>query len=134
MTIRASIPKDDRTLTVRVPMVLRKRGRRKVVLAPEGSTRTEPLLQIDNAMVKALARAFRWRKLIETGTYATVAEIATAERVNDSYVSRILRLTLLAPAVVEAVIDGRQRPAMTMQTLTKPFPVEWAAQCHDRKT
>jgi hypothetical protein len=128
MTTRASVAKDDRTLTVRVPMVLRKRGGRKVVLAPEGVTRRPPPRRIDNAMVKALARSFRWRKLMETGAYATVAEIAAAERVNDSYVSRVLRLTLLAPAIVEAVIDGRQGHAMTVQTLTKPFPVEWAGQ------
>ena len=115
-------------------MVLRKRGGRKVVFAPEGVTRRPPPRRIDNAMVKALARAFRWRKLMETGIYGTVAEIAKADDVNDSYVSRILRLTLLAPDIVEAIIDGRQGHAMTVQTLTKPFPVEWSAQCHELET
>jgi hypothetical protein len=61
---------------------------------------------IDNAMVKILARAFRWRKLIETGPYANAAEIARVEGANDSYVSRNLRLTLLAPDIVDAIIDA----------------------------
>ncbi len=70
MTNRASVAENDRVLTVRVPMVLRKRGRRKVVLAPEGTTRTAPGLRIDNAMVKAIARAFRWREMLESGDWA----------------------------------------------------------------
>lgn len=128
MTKHAAVTNDDRTLTVRVAMVLRKRSGRKVVVAPEGTKPTAPLRRIDNAMVKIVARAFRWRKLIETGTYANAAEIARVEGVNDSYVCRILRLTLLAPDIIEAVIDGRHGPAMTVQTLTKPFPIEWVEQ------
>lgn len=134
MTTRASVANDDRTLTVRVPMVLRKRGGRRLVITPDGAASMSKRLQVDNAMVKALARAFRWRKLMETGAYATVAEIAAADRVNDSYVSRILRLTLLAPDIVEAVVDGRQGNPMTVRTLTRPFPVEWAAQRRDLRT
>jgi hypothetical protein len=128
MTNGAKDANDDRTLTIGVPMALRKHGGRKRVLAPQGETPTVPPRRIDSATVKLLARAFRWRKLIETGTYANAAEIARVEGVNDSYVSRILRLTLLAPDIIEAVIDGRYQPAMTVQTLTKPFPVEWAVQ------
>jgi hypothetical protein len=128
MTMGTAVAKDERTLTVRVPMVLRKRGGRKVVLGPDCVTRTPPPRRIDNAMVKALARAFRWRKLIETDTYATVAEIATAERVNDSYVSRVLRLTLLAPDIVEAVMNGRQPVVATLSALLMPFSAEWEAQ------
>jgi len=131
MMNRASAADDSRTLTVRVPMVVRKRGGRRLVVTSDGTATVSKRLQIDNAMVKALARAFRWRKLLERGTYATVAEITKAEGVNNSYVSRILRLTLLAPDIVEAVIDGRHGETMTVQTLTRPFPVEWAAQRHD---
>ncbi len=79
-------------------------------------------------MVKALARAFRWRKLLETGVYTTVEEIAAAEKINTSYVSRILRLTLLAPDIIEMILDGRHPTDLTMAALIKPFPVEWQEQ------
>ena len=59
-------------------------------------------------MVKAIARAFRWREMLENGTHATIAEIAAAEKINESYVGRVLRLTLLAPDIVEAILGGRQ--------------------------
>ena len=75
MTIRAPVANDERTLTVRVPMILRKRGGRKIVLAPEGVTRTPPPLRIDNTMIKALARAFRWRNLMETGVWILRVDI-----------------------------------------------------------
>ena len=79
-------------------------------------------------MVKAIARAFRWRKLLETGTHATIEELAAAERINPSYVSRLLRLTLLAPVIVEAILDGRQPTEMTLATLMEPFSIEWEGQ------
>jgi hypothetical protein len=120
--------KGDGILTVRVPIALLKRGGRKVVLAPEGAMRIARPRRIDNAMVKAFARAFRWRKLIETGAYPTVSEIAKAEGVNDSYVGRVLRLALLAPDIVEAMVDGRQPPEIALRALLRPFSVDWDRQ------
>jgi hypothetical protein len=79
-------------------------------------------------MIKALARAFRWRKLMETGAYATIEELAAAEKINASYVSRVLRLTLLAPKIVEAILHGRQPAEMTLAALMKPFAVGWEGQ------
>jgi hypothetical protein len=79
-------------------------------------------------MVKALARAFRWRKLMEAGVYITIEEIAAAEKINTSYVSRILRMTLLAPEIVEATVDGRHPTELTLTKLMKPFSVEWKEQ------
>jgi hypothetical protein len=72
-------------------------------------------------MLKALARAFRWRKLLETGVHGTIEEIAEAEKINSSHVGRILRLTLLAPQIVEAILDG-QPEKMTLAILMEPFP------------
>src|SRR5258708_39078233 len=99
---------DGRTVTVWIPMSIRRRGGRKLVLAPDGTTDTwaMPCRRVDNAMVKAVARAFRWREMLENGTHATIAEIATTEKINESYVGRILRLTLLAPEIVEAILGG----------------------------
>ena len=79
-------------------------------------------------MVKAIARAFRWREMLENGTYATIAEIAAAEKINESYVGRVLRLTLLAPDIVEAILGGRQPAEMTLAVLMRRFPVLWSAQ------
>jgi hypothetical protein len=79
-------------------------------------------------MVKAIARAFRWRTLLETGTHTTVAEIAAAEKINASYVGRVLRLTLLSPEIVEAILDGRQPTNMTLAVLMRPFSVDWISQ------
>lgn len=117
---------DGRTLNVHVPMTFRARGGRKLVVSPDGvPSWAKPRTRIDNTMVKALARAFRWRKLLETGAYATVEEIARAEKINTSYVSRVLRLTLLAPEIIKMILDGRHPTDLTMAALMKPFPVEW---------
>ena len=125
----AHLSPDGRTLTIHVPMTFKTRGGRKLVISPDGvPSWAEPRTRIDNTMVKALARAFRWRKLLETGVYATVEEIAAAENINTSYVSRILRLTLLAPEIIEMILDGRHPTDLTMAALMKPFPVEWPEQ------
>lgn len=125
---------DAQTLTVRVPFTMRKRGGRKLVIAPDGAESGAPIRhRVDNAMVKALARGFRWRKLLETGVYGTIEEIAAVEKINSSYVSRLLRMTLLAPDIVEEILDGRQSADMTMKLLMKPFPASWTNQHHFRR-
>jgi hypothetical protein len=118
------------SVTVRVPISIRKRGGRKLVLAPEGTSDTwaPPSRRIDNAMVKAIARAFRWRGMLENGTYTTIAEIAVAEKINESYVGRVLRLTLLAPDIVEAILGGRQPAKLLLESLLRRFPVVWQGQ------
>ncbi|WP_036792010.1 hypothetical protein [Pleomorphomonas koreensis] len=127
--MNTAVTRDDDTITVHVPLTFRRRGGRKQIVVPCGAPAWMPArAHIDNAMVKAVARAFRWRDMLESEQYATIREIATAEKINESYVSRVLRLTLLAPAIVEAILDGRQGPEMTLAALMKPFPVEWAAQ------
>jgi hypothetical protein len=116
-------------LTVHIPLTVRRRGGRKVVIAPDG-TEAPPVAaaRIDSTLVKALARAFRWRRMLESGVVSTVGEIAAREKINKSYMSRVLRLTLLAPEIVEAVLDGRQPPEMTLRVLLKGFPVGWENQ------
>ena len=128
MTGSALLTKDGRTLVVRVPLALRKRGGRKLVVTPEGATWAEPRPRIDSTIIKAIARAFRWRKLLETGVHATVAEIAAAEGINPTYVGRIPRLSLLAPDIVEASLDGRQPANLQLADLLKAFPLEWERQ------
>ena len=124
-----TVTRDDDTITVHVPLSFTKRGGRKQIVLPDrASSWAPPRARVDNTIVKAIARAFRWRKLLETGVHTTIEDIAAAEKITASYVSRILRLTLLAPSIVEAILDGRQGPDVTLATLMKPFPVEWEKQ------
>jgi hypothetical protein len=118
-----------RTITVRVPLAMRQRGGRKVILTPHGTPQwAPPKVRIDNTLVKALARAHRWKHLIESGKYGSVGELAASENINESYVCRVLRLTLLAPDIVEAILDGRQNKAWQLEQMLVPFPMEWSAQ------
>jgi hypothetical protein len=117
---------DGGTITVFVPMAWRRRGGRKVIVAPPGYDDWAPPPKIDRTLVKALARAYRWQRLLEGGEYGTLAEIAGAERVSRSYVCRVLRLTLLAPDIVQRILDGR--PTAGLAQFLKPFPVEWERQ------
>jgi len=114
-------------LTVRVPLAVRKRGGRKLLVTPGGTMNRRPS-GADSTLVKALARAFRWRRMMEAGRFTTLNELAAAEKINSSYVSRLLRLTLLAPAIVDAILGGRQPEGMTLPALMEPFPVEWIRQ------
>ena len=123
----------SQSLAVRVPLAIRQRGGRKVVVTPEGavvpsSVSVRPRARVDSTLVKALARAHRWKRLLESGTYASISELATAEKIDRGYVGRILQLTLLAPDIVEAILDGRQPRDLTLPMLMKPFPTEWEQQ------
>ena len=113
------------TVTLHVPFRIVKRGGRKAMRLPEGTTLSR---QADNALVKALARAFRWKRMLESGEFATIAELAESEEIAVSYLTRVLRLTLLAPDIVEAILDGKQGPEVTLARLREAFPVEWERQ------
>jgi hypothetical protein len=103
----AELSPDRRSLTVQVPLAFKRRGGRKQVVGPDGETAWAPMpARIDSTLVKALARAYRWRAMLESGNYSTMEEFAAAERINASYLARVLRLTLLAPWIVETAIEG----------------------------
>jgi hypothetical protein len=103
---------DGSTITVFVPIAWRRRGGRKVIVAPPGCDDWAPPPKIDRALLKALARAHRWQRMLDEGRFATLAELAAAERISRSYVCRVLRLTLLAPDIVERILDGRPAPQL----------------------
>lgn len=92
---------------------------------PEGA---EQQFKTDSALVKALARAFRWKRMLDTGEFMTIAELAAHDGIACSYMTRVLRLTLLAPDIVEAILDGSQGPEVTLTRVLEPFPVEWQGQ------
>jgi hypothetical protein len=125
---RTSFSKDGRTVTVHIPVTFRQRTGRKHILTPPGEAPWSPSARIDPALIKALVRAHRWRQMLESGGYNSSAELAKAEKVNDSYVSRILRLTLLAPDIIEAILTGRQSNTLQLDDLLKPLPGLWKQQ------
>lgn len=112
-------------VTIHVPFRIIKRGGRKEMQLPNGAS---PPRRTDNTLVKALARAFRWKRMLESGDFATIAELAEREGIATSYMTRVLRLTLLAPDMIEAILDGKQEPRLTLERVLKPFPVEWLDQ------
>lgn len=121
---------DGRSLTVHVPIAFVKRGGRKLVITPPGHDEwnpTEPAIT-DNILLAAIIRAFRYKALLEAGRYATISELAAAEGKSVSYVSHVLRLTLLAPELVEAILDGRQPRTLQLQPLMRGFTMEWGRQ------
>jgi hypothetical protein len=121
------------TITVHVPIAVRRRGGRKSLSAPNMTIANvvpsggEPTV---SPVLRALARAFRWRRLIETGVHATVQDIAAAERINPSYVSRVVRLTLLAPEIVETILDQSMpwHAGLSVDMLMRAFPTHWKGQ------
>ncbi len=115
------------TLSVRVAFAIRKRGGRKLVITPDGETH-RPRPRVDSALVKAIARAHRWQRMLEGGECGSITELAAAEKIDRSYLCRVLRLTLLAPEIVEAILEGRQLEGVTLPGLMKGFPVEWELQ------
>jgi hypothetical protein len=124
------ISRDGSLLTVSIPMAIRKRGGRKLVVSPAGAEPWAPSRpRIDNTLIKALARAFRWKNMLECGRFTTVSELAEAEKLDRSFVSHVLQLTLLAPGLVEAILDGKQPGTLQLQPLMRGFPIEWDKQC-----
>jgi hypothetical protein len=116
------------TISVHVPFAIRKYGGRKQVVAPNGKPAATEKTRVDSTLVKALARAFRWKKMLESGQFNTITELATHEKMALTYMTRVLRLSLLSPEVVEMILDGRQPPEMTLAVLLEPFSVEWNGQ------
>lgn len=124
------------SVTVRVALTIRRRGGRKTIISPDGvatdaGSRTPADIAAthgDPALVKALARAFRWKRMLETREACSVSDIARQEKLNTSYVSRVLRLTLLAPDIVEAILDGQQAELVGLSRLLHRFPEIWSEQ------
>jgi hypothetical protein len=120
---------DGSTLVVRIPMRFQRRGGRKRILAPDGrelapSSKPQP----DGTLVKALARAWRWQRMLDDGVYASVSDIGETENISKSYVSRILRLALLSPDIIEAILAGSADQSLMLERLERPWPARWEEQ------
>jgi hypothetical protein len=116
------------SITVRVPLAIRHRPGRKTVVTPMTDRVAPVTTRANPALVKALARAFRYQRLLDEGRYASVTEMAAAEKIERGYLGTLLRLTLLAPDIVSAILDGRQPSGLTLPGLLEPFPACWVSQ------
>ena len=126
---RPTLSKDGRIMTVHIPITLRHQGGRKQVVTPAGATPWIPTSsRVDNTIVKAVVRANRWRDMLESGRYSTIRDLAKDEAINESYLGRILRLTLLSPTIIEAILEGRQPATLELDDLLQQFPIEWDQQ------
>jgi hypothetical protein len=127
MTVR----RDGERITVHIPMALKVRAGRKEIILPDGlapddSPAKKPATQ--ESLVIALARAHRWKALLESGRFCSLEEMAHALKLDRSYVGRILRLTLLAPDIIMAILDGNEPSGMSLGKLTKTLPLDWIEQ------
>ena len=123
------------SVTVTVPLTIRRRGGRKQIIGPDGAVARPGEcgagvvpVNGDPALIKALARGFRWRRMLEEGRYASISEMAAAEKIERGYLGSLLRLTLLPPEMVEAILDGRQPEGVTLPALLEGVPVGWGEQ------
>src|SRR3982074_672186 len=127
-SIKPSVSKEGDTATISVSVTFLQRGGRKQILTPRGAAPWSPAPRVDTALVKAIVGAQRWRQMLENGDYSSSAELAKAEKVNNSYLSRILHLTLIAPDIIEAILTGRQPSTLQLDDLLKPLSAVWSQQ------
>ncbi|CAH0127952.1 hypothetical protein [Roseomonas sp. CECT 9278] len=116
------------SVTVRVPLAIRHRPGRKTVVTPITDGMAPVTTRADPTLVKALARAFRYQRMLDEGRYASISEMADAERIERGYLGSLLRLTLLAPDLVTNALDGRHMPSVALAALLEPFPLCWRGQ------
>ncbi len=129
VTPQATWRLEGTTIVVDIPMTWKRRGGRKVIIAPDGSDAWAPAKpRHDETLIRALARAHRWKRMLEEGTYRSINALAEAEKINRAYVCRLLNLTLLAPAIQEAILDGRQPKGLVLDDAVKAMPYDWREQ------
>ncbi len=119
--------RSHQTLTVHVPLKLTIRGGRKTIVAATSNSPAPSYRRRDESTINALAKAFRWRALIESGHYSSITELAKDKRINESYACRLLRMTLLAPDIVRDVLDGR-KDAPLLKDFMQPVSTNWNEQ------
>lgn len=118
-------------LTTFIPLKIRRRGNQHVIVRPPGAEDPQPIgaAQHDRPLITALTRAFYWQQLLEDGIVESGSDIARQAGLHPSTVNELLRLTLLAPSIIQAIVDGTQPKCMTLLWFQRnPLPTDWAAQ------
>ncbi|MCX6343458.1 MAG: hypothetical protein NT018_00115 [Armatimonadetes bacterium] len=117
----------NQMLIVDIPMRLKKRGGRRIIV-PERLQSTDTKHNYSESLALAITRAHLWKELIDSGKFASISELAQAIGLEVSYAARLYRLTLLAPDIIEAILDGREPDGMSMRILSQPIPLDWKEQ------
>jgi hypothetical protein len=129
MESQATLADGGETLVIRIPMTFRRRSGGSQIPRPEGVRPQEPpKLEPPRPLVLALARAFRWQEMLESGEVKSVEELAKQCNIDPTYVGRILRLAALAPDIVEAILNGYEPDGLSINRLAKPLPAAWNEQ------
>lgn len=118
-------------VSVRVPFEIVRRGGRKVIVVPERAVTAPANLsepEIDAVLLKAVVRAWRWRRGIEEGRWASLSDIAERAGVTVSFVCRMLALTTLAPDLLQSVLDGQATPRLSLTRISGSLSPLWEEQ------
>lgn len=125
----ATLRNDNAGIVINVPLTLKKRGGRKEVVLPQAFASDSPMRPShQEALVIAIARAHRWQKLLDEGKFESVSDLAREIGLNVSFAARLLRLTLLAPDIIEAILMGEEPSGLSLTMLTKQLPSDWERQ------
>ena len=131
MTPAATVQSDGQGISVNVPLMLKKRGGRREVILPQAFASDNPMHPShQEALVVAIARAHRWQKLLDDGKFESVSDLAREIGLDVSFAARLLRLTLLAPDIIEAILMGEEPSGLSLTMLTKQLPMLWDEQRH----
>ncbi|MBF0182374.1 MAG: hypothetical protein HQM03_20350 [Magnetococcales bacterium] len=125
--MKVETSRNGKVIVVTVPITLRRRGGRTMIIAPEGMA-VAPRSTNDDAVLKLVVRAHHWMRQLDSGRFGSITELSEYEKHDSSYIAKILSLTLLAPDIVESILDRRQPDVLTWKELRKPFPMIWSEQ------
>ena len=126
---KITLQRDGDIVRIHIPLKFKKRGGRKEIITPDGLPAVAPDRKAyQKPLVVALARAHRWQKLLDEGKVSSISELARKFNVDPSYVSRIMRITLLSPDIVEAILIGQEPSTLSLERITKQLPVDWVEQ------
>jgi hypothetical protein len=114
------------SITVRVPLAIRRQPGRKTVVMPDARQPSPLTARADPALVKALARAHRYQRMLDEGRHESLTDLAAAEKLDRSFLGKLLSLTLLAPDLVEGILDGRCDASLP--SMLRPLPACWHEQ------
>lgn len=117
------------TIRVVIPLTIRKRNGRPKILPPDNVDARNDRTQ-DPHVLRAIARAWSWRRQLETGAASTIQDIANAEKVSDRFVGRMMRLAYLSPGVLETLVITRKPPAISINDLTTVAELPWFEQAN----
>ena len=117
------------TIRVVIPLTIRRRNGRPKILPPDDIGKQDDRAQ-DPHVLRAIARAWKWRRQLETGAASTIQDIAAAEKVSDRFVSRMMRLAYLSPEVLDHLVIRRVPPALSLNDLVAVADRPWAEQAN----